>query len=326
MSTSVEDAKASLESIDGNDPRQMRGQVLEAVREAVPCDSVIFTKILPHQGEYHYTGPVSIGDRDVEEFLDEQDGTRAPIEGHWRPERPGPDEQNQFVDMHYDPEKLVDSEDDLLRTVYGANHICTQARSLLYDGKQFLGYFAVWRRRSVPFDDEELRLLNRLREPILSVLAAAERADLSELEVPADVLFEPEGPSVEYASDSASEWLHADRLEALGRVVRRARREDSFPTTRLVDGKKCRVARLDGALGTRYSLTIQPTEPPELAPEAALTPRQREVAEFAAVGATAREIADTLDVSTNTVRDHIRRIYRRLGIGSRAELARKIEG
>ncbi|MFB6373899.1 MAG: helix-turn-helix transcriptional regulator, partial [Bradymonadaceae bacterium] len=64
---------------------------------------------------------------------------------------------------------------------------------------------------------------------------------------------------------------------------------------------------------------------PILSPTAALTPRQREVAEYAAVGATADEIAETLEISPNTLRGHIRRIYRRLGTGSRAELARKIE-
>jgi DNA-binding CsgD family transcriptional regulator len=52
-----------------------------------------------------------------------------------------------------------------------------------------------------------------------------------------------------------------------------------------------------------------------------LTPAQERVAELAAGGATNREIAQTLYMSARTVESHLTKIYRELGIRSRAQLA-----
>lgn len=52
-----------------------------------------------------------------------------------------------------------------------------------------------------------------------------------------------------------------------------------------------------------------------------LTAREREVALLAAGGAASREIADRLFVSTRTVDTHLARVYRKLGISGRSELA-----
>jgi DNA-binding NarL/FixJ family response regulator len=51
-----------------------------------------------------------------------------------------------------------------------------------------------------------------------------------------------------------------------------------------------------------------------------LTPSERRVAELAADGHTNREIAEQLVVTTKTVETHLRAVYRKLAIGSRAEL------
>jgi ATP/maltotriose-dependent transcriptional regulator MalT len=52
-----------------------------------------------------------------------------------------------------------------------------------------------------------------------------------------------------------------------------------------------------------------------------LTPREREVALLAAGGRTSAEIGARLQLSTRTVDTHLARVYRKLGIGSRADLA-----
>ena len=52
-----------------------------------------------------------------------------------------------------------------------------------------------------------------------------------------------------------------------------------------------------------------------------LTPAQERVAELAAGGATNREIAQTLYMSGRSVEAHLTKIYRELGIRSRAQLA-----
>ncbi|MFB6373904.1 MAG: LuxR C-terminal-related transcriptional regulator, partial [Bradymonadaceae bacterium] len=254
------------------------------------------------------------------ELTDGVEGQPSMVSHLWDPFAPAPDEKDRFVRIEYEPKRLVDDADGwVLREFYGSRHIPCQTRALLYEDERLM------RRRPEPFDEEDVETLDRMVPSLKSALSVADRMEKETLEGPADLLFEPKGPSIEYASSEAREWLTAERIEVLEDVLRRAGRGEGFPSTLIFEGRRFRVARLDGALGGRYSLTIEPVERPELSPKAALTPRQREVAEFAAVGATADEIAETLNVSPNTVRDHIRRIYRRLGIGSRAELARKIE-
>jgi len=56
-----------------------------------------------------------------------------------------------------------------------------------------------------------------------------------------------------------------------------------------------------------------------------LTPRQREVSELAARGATAQEIASHLGRSLHTVRSHLKATYRALGVSNRVELAHALE-
>jgi len=52
-----------------------------------------------------------------------------------------------------------------------------------------------------------------------------------------------------------------------------------------------------------------------------LTPTEERVAELVAAGYTNREVAQALFVSVHTVEDNLRRVYRKLGIRSRTELA-----
>jgi DNA-binding CsgD family transcriptional regulator len=55
-----------------------------------------------------------------------------------------------------------------------------------------------------------------------------------------------------------------------------------------------------------------------------LTRREREVTQLLARGATNDEIARTLWISRYTVRDHVKAIYAKLGVASRAELSAKL--
>lgn len=51
-----------------------------------------------------------------------------------------------------------------------------------------------------------------------------------------------------------------------------------------------------------------------------LTPRQREIVAMVGAGMTVSEIAESVYVSPNTVKQHLKRIYGKLGVHSRAEL------
>ena len=50
-----------------------------------------------------------------------------------------------------------------------------------------------------------------------------------------------------------------------------------------------------------------------------LTPKQQEILSFVAVGLTNKEIAVTLSITQTAVRDHIKEIFSRLGVTSRAQ-------
>jgi DNA-binding CsgD family transcriptional regulator len=66
-----------------------------------------------------------------------------------------------------------------------------------------------------------------------------------------------------------------------------------------------------GQLRTPALLAVQP----------ALTVRERQVAELAAEGVRSREIADRLYLSPRTVENHLQRVYTKLGVNGRLELA-----
>ena len=61
--------------------------------------------------------------------------------------------------------------------------------------------------------------------------------------------------------------------------------------------------------------------PALLAVQPALISRERQVAELAADGARSREIADRLFLSPRTVENHLQRVYAKLGVSGRMELA-----
>jgi DNA-binding NarL/FixJ family response regulator len=56
----------------------------------------------------------------------------------------------------------------------------------------------------------------------------------------------------------------------------------------------------------------------------ALTPQEQAVARLVAGGATNREVAADLVVSVKTVEHHLSRIYAKVGVRSRTELASRL--
>lgn len=84
----------------------------------------------------------------------------------------------------------------------------------------------------------------------------------------------------------------------------------------------------DGDGGAQVSLVLEETRPQELAEVIAdaydLSAREREVARLAVRGCTNREIAAALWLSPHTVQDHLKKVFAKLDVGSRAELTARL--
>jgi DNA-binding CsgD family transcriptional regulator len=57
-----------------------------------------------------------------------------------------------------------------------------------------------------------------------------------------------------------------------------------------------------------------------------LTPQERQIAQLLAEGRTTRQAAAALFLSPKTIEYHLRHVYTKLGIASRAELAEAMSG
>lgn len=76
------------------------------------------------------------------------------------------------------------------------------------------------------------------------------------------------------------------------------------------------------------SVIVEPSRPTEVAQIVAdayqLTPRERDVVHYLATGHSRAEVARALTVSPHTVDDHVKRVYAKLGVRSRAELTTRL--
>jgi DNA-binding CsgD family transcriptional regulator len=105
-----------------------------------------------------------------------------------------------------------------------------------------------------------------------------------------------------------------DAVEALGRSL-------EFATVAGADWDARRVRRRLRAFGVRRRLSV-PARPDN--GWEALTPAELAVALYVGRGLTNREAAEALFVSPHTVSAHLRRVFEKLGIRSRVELARAV--
>jgi DNA-binding NarL/FixJ family response regulator len=104
----------------------------------------------------------------------------------------------------------------------------------------------------------------------------------------------------------------------LGSVLRRAgRRTDA---RRELDTARAMFARLGTPIQERQA-SRELESISGRRPESELTPVEQRIAALVAVGQTNREVAATVFMSVRTVESHLGRIYRKLGIRSRTELA-----
>jgi DNA-binding CsgD family transcriptional regulator len=120
----------------------------------------------------------------------------------------------------------------------------------------------------------------------------------------------------------------AAAFEGCGALVEAMEAEAKAAALHRADGEPRRatacVRRLETLAthcpGVRTPALVAPADAPT-----PLTDREREIAELAARQLSAADIAERLFLSRRTVENHLQRIYTKLGIGSRAELAEVLD-
>lgn len=141
---------------------------------------------------------------------------------------------------------------------------------------------------------------------------------------------------IQYASPAGEEWLTALRrhpLEAqtvlptaiLSSIAGlRSGRESALARVAL-PGTVAAIEAAPGGSDGSIALVVAPSRPvagvPRLPAAWGLTPAESRVAARVIAGQSNREVADTLSVSENTVEWHLRRIFDKLGVRSRNQLA-----
>jgi PAS domain S-box-containing protein len=81
----------------------------------------------------------------------------------------------------------------------------------------------------------------------------------------------------------------------------------------------CRDGAIVGVLILAFAGALPPSQDIGVEPEPRLTSRQREVLELVAAGLSTSEIAKKLTLSTETVRNHLRSVFRELHVHNRPE-------
>jgi len=171
------------------------------------------------------------------------------------------------------------------------------------------GEEGVRRARELPAD---LILLD-VRMPGMSGIETLERLRASGVQAPVVMLT----MSREDADLSA-----ALRAGARGYLLKDMEPEDLLPALQAaVQGDNVVAQELVGSLAGLVRKDAPPPAPRPAAPFAELTPRELEILEHIADGASNKMIARALDITDGTVKLHVKAILRKLGVRSRVEAA-----
>lgn len=314
-----------LSTIHFSDPNLVRQEIVDVLREAIPCNVSLFFKCAQdEQGDHHFTAPSINSDPGLaSEILPY---CRQPAVGTpWLPPDLDLDEVNNFIRTrsYYDDDYIASFEVEQKLMI--PLEIYDQMRVVLYDGEQFLGWLGMMRQgQQQKFRDTELEAVRAVFAEIKSALAAAEAMESKSLDDGLFAVMTSDG-DIEHASGSFCTWSDDDCADYLRRRVRDIDGNTSRPAIEIYNGASVRLTRLDATGSVRYLVTVERSQLMGLRPEYWLTDRQREIAQYVAAGATNKEVADTLGLSHHTVKTHIKNIYNRLAIGSRVELVNLFE-
>jgi DNA-binding CsgD family transcriptional regulator len=301
------------------DPDGLRTYVLDTLRELTGSSVGVWARLGVIDGEPLPTrwivrgAPAAIVQRRVEERLPWLYGDPRAPDARWN---------RRFVPMRsvIDPRTQL-RPTQLYRRCYEPDGLHDELSLVVYHRDCFVAWIAVVRGRGErPFERADLRRVSPLAGAISDALIAAEARERAQVpDEPSDLVVRADG-TVELASEPARRLLalprDADELRAWARRVGAC-----GAAPELFAGQRVRWTRLEGIGEARYLLRLEPIAPLPLHPTYVLSQMQREIAALAAAGATAPEIAAMKAMALPTVRTHLRQVYERLNVTSRAELA-----
>jgi len=310
-----------LSTVSTDCPVQIRGEILEAMLEVVSAEmGLFFTVATDSQGGRHFTGGVVRGDDEeliewIRPVLD------APAyDTYWLPPNTEPKIMNTFIRIqtYYTPRQL--STYKIVNAVFDPMEVGDQMRAVVFDGQKLLGWIGLVRRGvDGRFRAKEEAGLIAMLGQLKANLAAADALESEGLAEGVFAVCTADG-GIEHASPYLAQWLTFERKAYLKHRIRATDQGLRPCGIEIFFGAEVRVTRLDGTGGVRYLVTVDRASIISIGSEILLTPRQQEIAVFASVGATNKEIARSLDISPETVKAHMKSIYERLGVCNRHEL------
>lgn len=298
---------------------EARRAALELLRNIVSADLYVVHTMLDLDGAW-VTGPVSAWGNPVElvQFWEGRAGTRP---GDWDPRNPEPDQVNQFVSAIEGLEALG-IEPTSVRTYrehYAPFGLRYDQRALLYEGECFVAYVSLMRREQ-PFGPGARARLQHLVAPLQDLLQPVRTYDIDK--EPVFVLCGTRG-EIEGMSESLVDTVSAATLARISQATLAMGAMSEVPVVPL-DEWALTPLRLTGGRVGRVLWRGRPVRSVCRNPLSKLTSRQLEVTELVAGGLSAPDAARKLDIGVETVRDHLKQAYRRLGVTNRAELARLV--
>jgi DNA-binding CsgD family transcriptional regulator len=123
------------------------------------------------------------------------------------------------------------------------------------------------------------------------------------------------------------------RFAQLEHLLRQVLEQHDTPAARLVDMPPAEINLAEIMLeleidGVPYRLirVRSRAAPLDDRSSISLSPREREIVRLVAKGLPNKSIADVLDISLWTVATHLRRVFAKLGVGTRAEMIARVIG
>jgi DNA-binding CsgD family transcriptional regulator len=217
-----------------------------------------------------------------------------------------------------------------------------ELRAAIRDGGRTWGFLCLHRVSSEPpFDDSDVDVVRTISQQVaaaFSRLALSAATTHTDAVLPPGVVVLDRQLVVTSMTETASEWfacLDGTRIGApialmsVAAVALHSGEPQSAAVMTLDRSwLSVHASPLQGAGSEAVVVVVQSAHPddalPALAVSARLTPRESEVAAAAVRGLSDRAIARSLALSEYTVQDHLKRVYAKTGVRSRAELVARL--